>query len=80
MPELRPGSSMCQCGGCGLFFSRTSTFDAHRVGRHEPLERRCLTPIEMHWLKGMINRRGVWGNIGKVGKPTHWRKDEEVEA
>ena len=51
---------MTECAACGLFFSGTSSFDAHRVGRHaytfseglrlDPLRedgRRCLHPSEM---------------------------------
>jgi hypothetical protein len=77
MPELRLGSSMCDCGECGLRFSRTSTFDKHRVGRHEPLERRCLTPDEMR-AKGMVERNGVWGNKAPEGGLRHWAEAEEV--
>lgn len=55
----------CQCAGCGEYFTRTSSFDKHRTGRHaNPGEwlgtRRCLTPEEME-AKGMShNADGVW--------------------
>lgn len=48
------------CGACRLVFSSVSSFDMHRVGKYEPLERRCLSPEEMK-IKGMAqNDRGWW--------------------
>jgi hypothetical protein len=41
------GEGMNVCGACGLDFASLNAFDAHRVGRHEPLERRCLTLEEL---------------------------------
>jgi len=76
MPTLRLGSSMCQCGSCGLFFSRTSTFDAHRVGKHEPDERRCLIPVEME-AAGLVDRDGVWGRKSPEGGLSHWGQVQE---
>lgn len=58
-PELRPGSSRCMCGSCGLFFSGTSLFDAHRVGDYG-VGRTCSTAAEME-ARGYVNRDGVWG-------------------
>lgn len=77
MPTLGLGSSMCQCGECQLFFSRTSTFDAHRVGKHEPYERRCLTPTEM-LSKGLVERNEVWGWATPEKKLTHWRTADTI--
>jgi hypothetical protein len=30
------------CVACGLDFASVAAFDRHRVGRHDPDERRCL--------------------------------------
>lgn len=76
MPELRPGSSRCWCQTCGHFFSGTTAFDKHRVGKHEPYERRCLGPDEMR-AKGMVDNNGVWGKPGPVDAP--WRTGDAVE-
>lgn len=65
---------MCMCGECGEYFSRTSTFDQHRVGDYAT-GRTCLTPAEMT-AKGMVNRDGVWGNPGP--SVSHWSKTAEV--
>lgn len=67
MPELKPGSSRCMCDGCKLFFSRTSVFDAHRVGPHDE-RRRCLTADELV-AKGYVERDGVWGYA--ASRPDH---------
>jgi hypothetical protein len=48
------------CGACGLIFSSVSSFDKHRVGRYEPLERRCLTVDEMIEKKMVQNEKGWW--------------------
>jgi len=74
MPTLRPGSRMCQCSACGRFFSGDRSFDMHRMGRYEPDERHCLTPVEME-AKGLVDRDGVWGRPGS-GAP-HWTQVEE---
>lgn len=72
--ELRPGSSMCLCPTCQRYFSRTSTFDQHRIGPYDG-DRRCMTVTEMT-TKGMVNRDGVWGNPGPA--VSHWTKTAEV--
>ncbi len=37
----------CQCTVCSLYFNSDYAFCKHRVGRHMPMERRCLTEPEM---------------------------------
>lgn len=44
-PEGYAPSAFCR--GCGRDFSNDSLFDRHRVGKHEPLERRCMTDLEL---------------------------------
>jgi hypothetical protein len=46
------------CGACGQDFASLQVFDAHRVGRHEPLERR--RPEELQELGYELNHRGRW--------------------
>jgi hypothetical protein len=35
------------CCGCGLDFASVTAFDKHRVGKHDPDERRCLDVAEI---------------------------------
>ncbi len=52
---LRPGSSACQCAGCGAYFGGVYGFDLHRVG---PLDgRRCADPSAVGLVR---DGRGVW--------------------
>ncbi len=64
---------MTECASCGLFFSGTSSFDAHRVGVHAytvseglrmepPREngRRCLHVSEMVEASMELDDRGRW--------------------
>lgn len=54
------------CGACGRIFSSVSSFDKHRVGKFEPMERRCLSEQEM-LDKGMTkNDKGWWTTGGTV--------------
>lgn len=75
MPELRPGSSRCLCSTCGCFFTGTTGFDKHRIGKHEPYERRCMTAAEMQ-AAGLVERDGIWGKPGMADG--HWAKAEPV--
>lgn len=58
-------NTRCQCGGCGEYFTATSSFDKHRTGDYakpgaKAGTRRCLAPAEMEG-KGMVRRTdGVW--------------------
>jgi hypothetical protein len=56
------------CGACKSVFFSVSAFDMHRVGRFEPLERRCLSADEMR-AKGMALKNGIW-NTGSYD--TSW--------
>jgi hypothetical protein len=51
----------CQCAGCGEYFARTSTFDAHRIGVFP--NRRCRSAAEMT-LKGWSkDGQGFWRGV-----------------
>jgi hypothetical protein len=52
------------CGACGRIFSSISSFDKHRVGRFEPMERRCLTEPEM-LQRGMTKNEKGWWTTGE---------------
>lgn len=55
-PVLRPGSPVCQCSMCNLFFAGPDVFDRHLLGFHD----KCRTPEQMR-AKGMLtNAHGVW--------------------
>lgn len=79
MPELKPGSSRCMCGECGLFFSGTSLFDEHRKGGYGDDEvRYCLTGAELA-AAGFVCRDEVWGWPPPKKGQEHWAKAETVE-
>jgi hypothetical protein len=48
-----------QCGSCGELFHSNAVFDAHRTGRYEPDERRCLTATQMQ-ARGFTCPDGFW--------------------
>lgn len=56
--KLRPGSSLCGCRACGLYFQSVRAFDAHRVGPWA--ERRCLTTPRMSGRGLELDPRGFW--------------------
>ena len=57
---------MNQCGACGLDFGSLTAFDKHRVGRHEPLERRCLTLEELEAGGFVQNAYGRWTTAASI--------------
>jgi hypothetical protein len=48
------------CSGCGTDFASVSAFDRHRVGKFEPLERRCMDETEMVAAGLELDPRGRW--------------------
>lgn len=54
----------CQCRGCGLLFRRTSSFDAHRVGRG--IDRRCQTSMYLAQKGWTQDSRGFWRRQGRI--------------
>ena len=51
------------CSACGRTFCSVTAFDAHRVGRYMPNERRCLTDAELLERGWRFNeRRQCWTN------------------
>jgi hypothetical protein len=60
MPQHWTGTPPNGCSGCGYDFTSTRLFDAHRVGRYEPFERRCLDVEEMQAKGWEQDERGRW--------------------
>lgn len=54
------------CGACGLDFGSVDSFDKHRVGRHTPLERRCLTIAELEAGGFVQNVYGRWTTAASI--------------
>jgi hypothetical protein len=48
----------CQCSGCNLCFTSTSSFDSHRIGTGAA--RRCLTESELRAKHYEPNTQGLW--------------------
>jgi len=63
-PMLPGGSDTCRCTVCGLYFRRTSTFDAHRIGRPGTPARRCLSPDELVARGWSRDSQGYWRRPG----------------
>ena len=58
LPPHGPGSTWCECAGCGSGFGGLTLFDKHRVG--QPGERRCLTADEITARGWHQDDRGLW--------------------
>jgi hypothetical protein len=54
------------CASCGADFTSVRLFDAHRVGRHQPDERRCLSVDEMTTKGWGLDGRGRWSDPKNV--------------
>lgn len=63
-PMLPRDSDRCRCTVCGLYFRRTSTFDAHRIGRVGTPARRCLSPDELAARGWSVDAQGYWRRPG----------------
>ncbi len=50
----------CRCGACGENFNSVSAFDAHRTGSYWPIQRVCLTRIQMCTRGMSLNPAGFW--------------------
>lgn len=57
-PKLRPGSSVCLCRSCGVYFQSVRAFEAHRVGPWD--KRRCLTTPRMAERGLVLDPKGFW--------------------
>jgi hypothetical protein len=55
-----------ECAGCGYDFTSVKLFDRHRVGRHEPDERRCLTVDEMEQKGWQFDSRSRWSDPART--------------
>jgi hypothetical protein len=49
-----------ECAECGADFTSLELFDRHRVGRHEPDERHCLSGDEMREKGWESDSQGRW--------------------
>ncbi len=54
------------CTACGHDFAGLTYFEQHRVGRYEPLERRCLDEDEMQAAGLSQNADGRWTDVAKA--------------
>lgn len=74
--RLRPGSSTCECGACGLRFSGIRAFDRHRTGDQD--HRTCLTETDLRVLGMVVNSRGHWAYPPSDRKP--WKTKGQHDA
>lgn len=63
------------CSACKETFSSVSSFDSHRVGKYEPMTRRCLTRDEMLAKNMVLNERGMWTTGAFTGFGEIFHKD-----
>lgn len=68
------------CRSCGKDFRSLSGFDAHRVGKHEPLQRRCLTTEELEAKGYKTNQQGKWVMPNPEGPEKWLRKAEKATS
>lgn len=66
-PKLWEGGERCMCSVCGMFFSTTGNFDAHRTGDYTA-GRTCLSSLEFE-AKGYVEKDGVW--VQNVKRPEY---------
>jgi hypothetical protein len=59
-PKEKALNPLNDCTACGAHFTSLELFDRHRVGRHDPDERRCLTVAEMKAKGWRVDGRGRW--------------------
>ncbi len=64
-PKLWERGERCECPTCGMFFSTTGNFDAHRTGDYAT-GRTCLSPAAFA-AKGYIEKDGVW--VSNAARP-----------
>lgn len=59
---MKLSGNRCLCGGCGLYFSGTSLFDAHRVADFSDrgAHRRYLTVEELMAKGYVLHPKGFW--------------------
>ena len=57
----------CLWRACGLYFTTTSTFDKHRVGRMD--NRRCRCAQELTDAGWSQNKHGFWMRPAKASNP-----------
>lgn len=79
-PRLTRGTDKCQCPTCLLFFKSTAGFDAHRVGRYQPNERRCLTTSEMRARGMALDSSGFWVTKRRPVGPSGTAKIAEISS
>jgi hypothetical protein len=60
-----------ECAACGADFTSLEFFDRHRVGRHVPDERRCLTIAEMKAKCWRVDGRGRWTDPERAMRALH---------
>lgn len=58
-PQLRPGSQVCQCAYCDLYFTGIKPFDRHLKGKGTG-DVSCRTVKEMEAIGMNTNSNGVW--------------------
>jgi hypothetical protein len=59
-PKENALNPLNECAACGADFTSLELFDRHRVGRHEPDGRRCLSTEEMTTNGWHRDSRGRW--------------------
>lgn len=63
LPVLR--GDHCRCAACGLHFTTTSNFDAHRTGKHGTAERRCRSTEELERAGWRTANGAFWTRHGE---------------
>jgi len=64
-------SPLNQCAPCGADFTSLELFDRHRIGRHDPDGRCCLTFAEMTAKGWRVDGRGRWKDPARAMRARH---------
>jgi hypothetical protein len=90
---MKHSHAVCECAGCGLFFSSETSFNKHRTGSYgdpiykvkdvvgyEKSTRRCMSEDEMRATGMAQNDKGLWVTTLFEGDSSFWKKKEETQV
>jgi hypothetical protein len=60
------------CRSCGADFTSLTAFDAHRVGKHMPLTRRCVDPETVGLVRVQPGDSTTYDTRVATGVPLYW--------
>lgn len=68
------------CRSCGSDFTSLDAFDAHRAGRHMPMERHCVDPTEVGLVRVQPGDSLKYDGRIMSGVPLYWNPNDAAAA